>query len=445
MQAQIKISRRTFLEVAGATAATATLASCFGVGSSQTTTTTESNGATTITIWDIRTGADQKVVKTITDDFNAKNPSVHATLNFFQNDPYKQKLQVAMGAHNPPDIFFGWGGGILKSYIDANDVYDMTDDFNGDAAWKARIIPSVLSGATFNGKLYGVPTSGVQPVQFLYNKDMFKQYNLNAPKTWSELLSVINTLKQKNIIPIALAGRSKWPELMYAEYLADRIGGPEAFNNVIAGQANAWSQDAFIQASTKIQDLVTMGAFGPNFASVVADTNQDAALLYTGKAGMMLQGSWNFPVIKTGNPAFIQKLGWFPFPTVEGGKGNIGNLYGNPCNFYSISKTAKSPKSCITYLKNAVLADEEVKQFIAVGNVPPVTGIESQLAGAPNSEWLQANYQMVQTSPHFQLSWDQALLPEPAQTLLTNLDQLFLKQITPKQFSDNMNKTLGPA
>jgi raffinose/stachyose/melibiose transport system substrate-binding protein len=148
-------------------------------------------------------------------------------------------------------------------------------------------------------------------------------------------------------------------------------------------------------------------------------------------------------VIQTGNPAFIQKLGWFPFPTIEGGKGNVANLYGNPCNFYSISKTAKSPQSCITYLKNAVLGDEEVKQFIAIGDIPPVTGIEAQLASAPNSEWLQANYQMVLTSPHFQLSWDQALLPNPAQTLLTNLDQLFLKQITPKQFSDNMNKTIG--
>jgi raffinose/stachyose/melibiose transport system substrate-binding protein len=232
---------------------------------------------------------------------------------------------------------------------------------------------------------------------------------------------------------------------MYSQYLTDRIGGPEAFNNVLSNQPNSWSQDAFIKANTAIQQLVTMGAFGSSFASTIADTNQDTALLYTGKAAMMLQGSWNFPVIQTNSPDFIKsgKLGWFPFPSVEGGKGNIGNLYGNPCNFYSISKAAKSPQDCITYLKDAVLADEEVKQFIAVGDVPPIQGLESQLASAPNGEWLQYNYQMVQKSPHFQLSWDQALLPQPAQVLLTNLDQLFLKQITPQQFSDNMNKTLS--
>src|SRR5579883_1684172 len=141
-----------------------------------------------------------------------------------------------MGAHNPPDIFFGWGGGILKSYIDANDVYDLTPDLNANPSWKNKIIPSVLSAATFDDKIYGVPTSGVQPILFFYNKDMFKQYNLNVPQTWTEFLSVVNTLKQKNVIPLALAGGSKWPYLMYAELLTDRISGPDAFNAVLAGQ-----------------------------------------------------------------------------------------------------------------------------------------------------------------------------------------------------------------
>ncbi|MBV9230819.1 MAG: extracellular solute-binding protein, partial [Chloroflexi bacterium] len=352
---EAKMSRRTFLEVTGAAALTTTMAGCFGVGGSQTTTGGGGSSTSTVTIWDIRTGSEQQVVKTITSDFNSSHPNIHAALNFFQNDPYKQKLQVAMGAHNPPDIFFGWGGGILKSYIDANDVYDLTNDFNSDSSWKNRYIPSILAGATFNGKIYGLPTSGVQPEVFFYNKDIFKQYNLNPPQTWNELLSVVNTLKQHNLIPIALAGGSKWPYLMYAEFLTDRIGGPDAFNAVLTNQSNAWSQDAFIKANTAIQQLVTMGAFGPSFASVVADTNQDAALLYTGKAAMMLQGSWNFPVIATNSPDFIQsgKLGWFPFPAVEGGKGDPSDLYGNPCNYYSISSTAKSTKDCVTYLKDA--------------------------------------------------------------------------------------------
>jgi raffinose/stachyose/melibiose transport system substrate-binding protein len=426
----------------GGAVLTTSLAGCFGVGSNPTTT---GSSASTVTIWDIRTGSEQQAVQKAASAFNTAHSNIHAVVDFFQNDPYKQKLQVAMGAHNPPDIFFGWGGGVLKSYIDANDVYDLTSALNADSSWQNRFLPAVMSGVTFNGKIYGVPNSGMQPVFFFYNKTIFSKYHLNPPQTWSELLSVISTLKQHNIIPIALAGGSQWPYLMYEEYLVDRYGGPSAFDAVITNQANSWAQDAFIKANTAIQDLVTMGAFGSSYASTIADTNQDAALVYTGKAAMMLQGNWNFPVFVTNAPQLVQQgnLGWFPFPAVEGGAGNPADISGNPCNYYSISSTAKSPQDCVTYLKGAVLSDANVSQLISLGDVPPVQGIASQLSSAQNSDWLQYNYNLVQNAPHFQLSWDQALLPQPAQALLTNLSQLFLKQIAPQEFSANMNKTIS--
>ncbi len=350
-----KLSRRTFLEVAGGVSLTTLLSGCFGVGSSQTT---SNSNAASVSLWDIRTGQEMQIVQNTTNAFNTAHPNIHVTVSFFQNDPYKQKLQVAMGAHNPPDIFFGWGGGGLKSYIDAGDVYDMTSALNADSSWKNLFLPSVMSGVTFDNKIYGVPCSGLQPVLFFYNKDIFSKYKLNPPQTWSDLLQIISTLKQQNIIPIALAGGSQWPYLMYEEYLVDRFGGPSSFNAVVANQANSWSDDAFIKANTAIQQLVDLGAFGSNYASVTADTNQDAELLFTGKAAMMLQGSWNFSAIQTNSPSFIQggKLGWFPFPTVDGGKGDAGNVAGNLCNFYSISQTAKSPQSCITYLKDTGFA-----------------------------------------------------------------------------------------
>jgi len=439
---QAKVSRRTFLEVAGGTALATTLAGCFGVGGSQTTT---SSSTGTVTLWEIRTGGEQTVVKNAVSAFNAKYPNIQVSTTYLSNDPYKQKLQVAMGAHNPPDIFIGWGGGVLKSYIDAGDVYDLTSDFNADPTWKNRFIPSVLDGVTFGGKLYGIPCAGMQPELFFYNKDMFKKYNLNAPQTWSEFLHVVTVLKNQNIIPIALAGASQWPYLMYIEYLVDRAGGAGVFNSVLSGQANAWSQDAFIQANTTIQELVTMGAFGSSFASTTTDTNQDVALLYTERAAMMLQGSWNFSTIQTNNPAFISsgKLGWFPFPAIEGGKGNPTDVYGNPSNFYSISSTAKSKQDAVSFLKNGVMTDAEVKGFIGVGDVPPIQGLDSQLASMPNGDWLKYTYNMAKNASTFQLSYDQVLAPTAAQATLTNLSQIFLKQITPKQFSDNMNRTLS--
>ena len=87
--------------------------------------------------------------------------------------------------------------------------------------------------------------------------------------------------------------------------------------------------------------------------------------------------------------------------------------------------------------------DAAIQGMIKLGEVPVAQGISSQLASAPNSDWLEYVYQTVQKAPSSQLSWDQALPPQPAQAVLTNLSQLFLKQITPQQFADNMNKTIS--
>jgi raffinose/stachyose/melibiose transport system substrate-binding protein len=84
-----------------------------------------------------------------------------------------------------------------------------------------------------------------------------------------------------------------------------------------------------------------------------------------------------------------------------------------------------------------------VKGFVNVGDVPPVVGLDSQLASSPNGEWLTYNYNMAKNAPNFQLSWDQILSPSAAQAVLTNLSQVFLNQISPTTFSDNMNKTIG--
>lgn len=46
-------------------------------------------------------------------------------------------------------------------------------------------------------------------------------------------------------------------------------------------------------------------------------------------------------------------------------------------------------------------------------------------------------------APTFQLSWDQAIDPSQEQALLENLELVFLGQLTPEEFAENMNATQG--
>lgn len=376
---------------------------------------------------------------------NAENAAAKsfksASVQIFANDPYKQKLSVSLGSGKGPDVFMNWGGGGLKQYVDAHKVVDLTPYLNGDKKWKNKFFANVLQTAAFDGRDYGIPNVGMQPVLLFYNKAVFAKYNLQAPKTWPALLNVVKTLKDNGVTPFILGGQSKWPDLMWEEYLVDRVGGPQAFDAVAAGKKNAWSNPSIVKANTMLQQLVDAGAFG-SFESTTYDGTVTATLLGTGKGAMELMGNWEYGAVLQNSPNTIKnnQLGWEPFPAVPGGKGNAKDLAGNTSNFYSIASSTKNLASAVKFLKTQVMSPAYIKTLISDGDIPPVKGIEKQLKKSANATYTLYNYNLVQHAPHFQHSWDQVLSPAAASALLTNLDRLLLKQITPQQFSANMNK-----
>ena len=52
--------------------------------------------------------------------------AVRHQLEFFANDAYKTKVRTAVGAGQGPTFIYGWGGGVLKSYVDAGQVEDLS-------------------------------------------------------------------------------------------------------------------------------------------------------------------------------------------------------------------------------------------------------------------------------------------------------------------------------
>jgi raffinose/stachyose/melibiose transport system substrate-binding protein len=305
-------------------------------------------------------------------------------------------------------------------------------------------VKSVLDTGKVGGKLYAVPNNNAQPVVLFYNKDVFAKAGISAaPQTFTELLDAVGKLKAAGVqTPIALAGQSVWPELMWLEYLTDRIGGPDAFTAVIDGKAGAWQNAAFVDALTKIQQLVSAGAFGDKYGSVVADAGADAALLHTGKAGMLLQGAWTYGTFITDAPDFVKggKLGFANFPAVEGGKGDPKNIVGNPANFWSVSASATpaAQASAIKYLNDYLFNENYLNALVKAGSVPVTNDAEAKIKASDQAEFLGFAYGMVKGAPSFQLSWDQALPATQAQALLTNLSQVFLGKQTPQQFVDAM-------
>ncbi|MEV2210931.1 extracellular solute-binding protein [Streptomyces sp. NPDC050997] len=409
------------------------LAACGTSGPAGSSAGSSSKG---LTLWALN---DQTILKESVEAYNKDHPDQKLTLRLFANDDYKQKLRVAFGANQAPDLFFNWGGGALDDYVKAGKV-DTVTDAKVDLL---RFTPSVLKSATFDGQVYGVPANGLAPVVLYYNKKVLKDAGVEPPKTYDDLLAAVKKLKGDGVTPISLAANSKWPTLMYLEYLLDRTGGPEVFDKIASGVAAGWKDPAVTAAGTRLQELAEAGAFGNNASSVNYDQGASTALLYTGKAGMELMGTWEYANLVKAAPDFAKKdLGYVAFPSLSGGKGDAKDIVGNPSNFLSLNAASKNKSAALTYLKDYVMNGDQIDAYLASGSVPPVNGLDSKLANAKSDDkaWLTFVYKLVQDSPNFQLSWDQALPSDQADPLLTNVDKSFLRQTTPEGFGTDMSK-----
>ncbi len=398
-------------------------------------------GGDTAQVWALQDTVLNPIEESSVERFNEGSESGDAELATFGNDPYKQRLRVALGSPEAPDVFFNWGGGNLEEYVDAGRVEDLTPLLDEDPALRDSFLPSVLEAAQIEGKTYGLPMRGVQPVAMFYNQEVLDAAGLQVPQTWDQLLAAVDALKAQGVTPIALAGSQSWTQLMWLEYLLDRVGGPEVFQAIRDGEPGAWEQPAVLEALSMIRELVDRGAFGEDFASVGYDVGGASTILAQGDAGLHLMGSWEYVNQLGQSPEFVESgnLGWAPFPAVEGGAGDPTNIVGNPNNFYSVVADSDQKETAVEYVTTALNDEQYVSDLIAAGDVPAVAGVRDQLEQADNAEYTTWIYDLVEAAPNFQLSWDQDLQAEVATQLLTELQRLFLGEQTPQGFVDTMS------
>ncbi|SCE05611.1 xylobiose transport system substrate-binding protein [Streptomyces sp. PpalLS-921] len=378
-----------------------------------------------------------KVQQAAVDSFN-KTSDVKIRLVPVPGTDYVNKLRSAMGSPNAPDIFYNWGAGSIKPYVDAGQVADLTSAVNDDATLKDGFIPSIMTAGGLDGKIYGVPMRGMQPVMLFYNKSLFAQHKLEPPTTWEDLQKAITTFKDAGITPFALGGAEKWPELMWMEYLLDRIGGPEVFRKIQDGDTDGWGDPAVLKTAQTVKQLIDDGAFGKNFNSVDYASGAAPTLLSKGKAAMHLMGSWEYSTQLGKAPEFAEKdLGWTTFPTVAGGVGDAANIVGNPTNYWSVNSRTKHKDAAIEFLK-AMASETYAQDLVDNGDVPTTSNAASMLSGSPNPQFATDQYQMVEKAPSFTLSWDQALESKYATPLLTEISKLFAGKTSPEQFVEAM-------
>jgi multiple sugar transport system substrate-binding protein len=175
------VDRRTLLGAGVGVAAAVTLRPAFGLAQG----TPASSLSGDITYWHHFTSDSEMAgLEQVTAMFTAANPDVAVTSENIPNADYMTQFTTAAVGGSLPDTAMATADRI-PDMLALGGLVDLTERFNSwDGA--SGIDPSVMTSATIDGKIYGLPAFLF--VDWLYyRKDWFDEAGLEAPDTWEDL------------------------------------------------------------------------------------------------------------------------------------------------------------------------------------------------------------------------------------------------------------------
>ena len=167
---------------------------------------------------------------------------------------------------------------------------------------------------TYQGKTYGLVSGSYQEGVF-YNKAIFAKYHLSPPTTFSQFLTLCQTLKSRGVNPLYIALGNVGPaylQFMYFEAMADlwypKAPGGDLASALMTGKVK-WTDPAFIQGMTEMKQIAPY--LEPNYTGAPWQSMAGGDFA-AGKYAMELDGSWDLASLHQANPNL--QLGYFPLP-----------------------------------------------------------------------------------------------------------------------------------
>lgn len=363
----------------------------------------------------------------------------HVTLELdIQAQDDGQKLQTYAATGNLPDIF-QVGLQQIETFKTSGNIMVLNDIAN-----KIGFVDKVHEGAKNilyheDGNIYAFPYAGNEMVLWYYNKELFEKHNLQVPKTYDELLNVIQVFKENNIIPMSIFAKEKWITTALFDTIATRYdqGGIDKLDK---GQGRA-SDEAYVSAVNKMNELVKAGLLPDGATNLNYD--QAAALFYEEKAAMFINGQWE---IEGSTEKLGDKVDWMYYPapdldtyeaskTVWSGGGAPGGYAVNP----------QSPNKELAAEVAAFISEKYCEAKYALRSNPLLTvkvDVEPEKPFPPMMEKLAADIPKVTATTKF--AW--GLTNPQIKTAIEDHTQfLTIPDYMPEEFITELDKVIERA
>lgn len=277
--------------------------------------------------------------------FQQENPGVDVKFNIYDHESYKKSIRNWLTGASP-DVVFWFAGNRMRGFVARRLLTDVSILFTADV--QAALHRPAIDLVTVEGRQYGVPYSYYQ-LGLYFRRDLLERAGVKEPpRNWDELVGTCRKLKADGVDAIAIGSKDLWPTAAWFDYLDLRING-HAFHMDLMRGAIPYTDERVRALFLKWRELLDLGCFAKNHASLSWQESQ--ALLYQGRAAMMLIGNYivpNFP------PDVRDRMDFAPFPAIVPG---IGRFEDAPMNAIHIPARARNKDDAKRFLAYVLRAD----------------------------------------------------------------------------------------
>ncbi|TCO53160.1 extracellular solute-binding protein [Actinocrispum wychmicini] len=367
-------------------------------------------------------------------EFEAAHPGVTVTLEYLPVDGRANRFNGAFNDKNSSPDVAEFGNTDLAGYAASNGFADLTTDL---AAWPdgKELIPSVLDTAKVAGKTYGIPWfTGTRALY--YRTDVFKELNLQPPKTLAELADTARRIHaaKPDLYGISVGGKYTYGALPFVW----ANGG-----DVAKQDGDKWSSTInSTQAKAGLKqyaDLIKDDNCPPAACAQFTGT-QSVAAFAGGKAGMTIGGDFNRKAVDAGtvkgNYAVV------PLPGTEVGK--IAPAFAGG-NLLGVFRGSKHYTLSLQFIQLLAGKKYQQKMYGSMGNLPTLKDVQQQIAGndkflEPFVQTVQAGTKFVPTTPAWTKIDAQGVIPTAIQQVATGAKNV---DAATEAAAGEMNKAFG--
>jgi ABC-type glycerol-3-phosphate transport system substrate-binding protein len=297
----------------------AVTAGCGGGGSKKSTTTGNSSVSGSVKFWGIWAATEQKAFQKVIDGFHKQYPKVTVTYASKGND-IPTVLSTAIAGGNPPDMADVAQPGLVKQLVQQGKLKPIN---YAQSTIAANFSPAWENLGKVNGKLYALLYKASNKSTLWYNVNVLKQAGVNAPKTWSQMVSEAKTIKASGTPAYSLCGANGWTLTDIFENLYLRRWGQAKYDQLSAHQIK-WTDPTVTKSLQDMAQVLsdTGNIYGGTSGALQTDypTCVDYAFATPPKAAFNLQGDFVSLEILQATKSKPQKdFNVAPFPAITSG------------------------------------------------------------------------------------------------------------------------------